>query len=95
MPVDNKKYYELKKELKNLKKDYNKYKYDFFGMILRYFYIPITFKNKYVCSYFVADILDKMNICHFEKKTYFIKPKDFNYIENLERKYQGYYLLYK
>lgn len=95
LPIESQKYYNLKKDLNNKKKNNNKYKYDFLGIILRYFYIPITFKDKYVCSYFVADILEKNDIYHFDKKTCFINPRDFNNIKNLEKKYQGYYLDYK
>ena len=95
LEIENKKYYKLKKELKKMKKEQEKYKYDFFGIILRYFFLPITFKNKYVCSYFIADILQKNDICKFNKKTCFVRPKDFIDIENIEKKYQGYYLSYK
>ena len=86
LEIENKKYYKLKKELKKMKKEQEKYKYDFFGIILRYFFLPITFKNKYVCSYFIADILQKNDICKFNKKTCFVRPKDFIDIENIEKK---------
>ena len=95
LEIENKKYYKLKKELKKMKKEQERYKYDFFGIILRYFFLPITFKNKYVCSYFIADILQKNDICKFNKKTCFVKPKDFIDIENIKKKYQGYYLSYR
>ena len=57
MKIERKKYLMLKKMIKDKKNHSLEYKYDFIGIILRYFYIPITFKNKYVCSYFIADLL--------------------------------------
>lgn len=95
LKVDKKKYLLLKKFIKDKKNHSLEYKYDFLGIILRYFYIPITFKNHYVCSYFIADILKESNIYTFKKKTCFVKPKDFNNINNSELIYQGKYLSYK
>lgn len=95
MKVERKKYLMLKKMIKDKKNHALEYKYDFLGIILRYFYIPITFKNKYVCSYFVADLLEECDVYTFKKKTCFVKPKDFNKIRDSELIYQGNYLLYK
>ena len=72
----------------------NTYKYDFLGTGLRFLYIPITFKNRYVCSYFVADVLEKSSISDFKKKTYFVKPKDFEKLNGLKEIYTGKYSSY-
>lgn len=70
------------------------YKYDFLGIVLRFIHIPIKFRNKYVCSYFVADVLEKSNICKFNKKVYFIKPKDFENLKGFNQIYEGKYIDY-
>lgn len=70
------------------------YKYDFFGIIPRFFGIPVTQENKYVCSYFVADILKKSKIYNFKKDVCLIKPQDFEKLNILNEIYTGKYNLY-
>ena len=71
------------------------YKYDFWGLIPRYFGIPFTCKNRYVCSYFVAYVLEQAGICHFDKETCLMFPKDFANLKELREIYKGQYLEYK
>ena len=73
----------------------NIYGYDYFGIVLRYLRIPIVFKNKYVCSYFVADLLKKTNVYNFDKDVCFVKPSDFDGIDNFNLIYSGKYLMYR
>lgn len=93
--VTNNQYKLLKNIIESRKNNPYNYKYDFVGIILRYFKIPITFKNKYVCSYFIADLLEQANIYNFDKKSCFVKPEDFISISCFEKIYQGDYLSYK
>ena len=93
--VEENKYNNLKQILENMEANANIYKYYYLGVALRYLYIPMIFKNKYVCSYFVADLLQKAEICNFDKKAYFMKPKDFENIKGLNEIYVGDYCLYK
>ncbi len=93
--VTNKQYNEVKKILNDMLNNNEKYKYDFFGIIPRYFGIPITIKNRYVCSYFVASILEKANIHNFEKDVCFVNPKDFENIQGFNEIYSGNYTNYK
>ena len=85
-------YNALKKIINYMKNNKEIYKYDYIGVFLRYIKVPVRFKDKYVCSFFVADILEKANIYKFDKKTCFIKPKDFENIPNLNLIYVGNYL---
>ena len=78
-----------------MKNNQDSYKYDFLGIILRYIGVPITFKNKYVCSYFVAELLKNAKIYEFDKKTCFVEPKDFENIDIFNLIYTGEYSLYK
>lgn len=76
--VTNRQYRQLKRILNKMEKNKENYKYDFVGIILRYFRIPVTFKNRYVCSYFIAELLDSCDIYKFNKKLSFIRPGDFD-----------------
>ena len=93
--VDKEKYYKLKKIINEIEKNKDLFKYDYIGICLRYFKIPIAFKNKYVCSYFIAELLEEVDIHKFDKKTYFIEPKDFKNIDDFNLIYNGFYELYK
>ena len=88
-------YNELVKRIKYMKRNSSYYGYDYLGLFLRFLKIPITFKNKYVCSYFVADLLEDVNVCNFDKKTCFIKPKDFDHVDGFNLIYSGKYVLYR
>ncbi len=92
--VEEEKYVKVKNIIEDIKKNSEKYKYDYLGIVLRFLKIPITFKNKYVCTYFVADILEKAQIYKFSKKTFFVTPEDFEEINYKKEIYSGKYLLY-
>ena len=93
--VTDKQYNDLVKIIKYMKKNKECYKYDYLGIILRYLKIPVTFKNKYVCSYFVAQLLEEANVCDFEKDTCFVGPKDFEKVNGFNLIYTGKYALYR
>jgi len=93
--ITEKQYKKVRKILKRMEHHQELYQYDFIGIVCRFFKIPVTFKNKYVCSYFVASLLEKAKIYDFEKETYFIAPKDFESIPFLNEIYHGKYLLYQ
>ena len=92
--VTDEQYDKIKERLKNMESDSESYKYDFLGCGLRWLGIPVTFKNRYVCSYFVASILQEANVCEFEKETCFVVPKDFEDIYANRAIYTGKYLRY-
>lgn len=88
-------YNNLVKIIRYMKKNSDIYSYDYLGIILRYIGIPITFKNKYVCSYFVAELLERASICSFDKNTFDVRPKDFENMRELNLIYTGKYVLYR
>ena len=92
--VTNTEYEKLNNILQEMVSQKEIYKYDFLGMFLRYFKIPYQKENKYVCSYFVADVLERSGILQFSKKTCFIEPRDFENIEKLNKIYEGFYSTY-
>lgn len=71
-----------------------KYKYDFLGIIPRYFGIPIRIKNYYVCSYFIASLLEDSKIYSFDKKTCMVIPRDFEGMSGFHEIYRGSYRKY-
>ena len=89
--IEEEKYIALCKIVKNMKENSEKYKYDYIGIILRFFKISIIFKNRYVCTYFIAKILRKSKIYKFNKKDCFVIPKDFEKIDNKVEIYSGNY----
>ena len=93
--VTDKQYKDVKKILNDMEQNSDKFKYDVWGVIPRFFGIPITFKNKYVCSYFVAYILDRAKIYKFDKRICLINPSYFEKIYKLNLIYSGSYLLYE
>ena len=95
LEITNHQYHKLKRKINYMKKHEELFKYDFLGIILRFFRLPVAFKNKYVCSYFVAKLLEDTGIWTFDKKPYFIEPKDFEKIDYIKEVYHGKYLLYK
>ena len=95
LDVNEKQYKKLKKRILYMKDHEELFKYDYIGIFLRYFKLPIIFKNKFVCSYFVAKLLEDAEICKFPKECHFIEPRDFESIDNLNEIYTGKFLLYK
>lgn len=93
--VTDKQYSDLVRIIKYMKKHSNNYNYDYLGIFLRYLKIPVSFKNKYVCSYFVAELLKEAHIYNFDKKTFFIKPKDFSKFDGFHLIYTGKYAYYQ
>lgn len=93
--VNDEQYENIQESINNMEDNIDEYKYDFIGTAFRYFNIPVKFKNKYTCSYFVASILEDNNIYNFNKDVCFVKPRDFENIEGFNNIYKGKYCLYK
>ncbi len=89
LTVDEDKYLVLKQILEEYENNPGAYQYDIIGLILRFFKIRIRRKNHYVCSQFVAEVIDKSYIYKFKKPIESIEPKDFEYIPNKEVAYIG------
>lgn len=88
--VDKKQYTDLKKILNDFEKNMDVYHYDIRGLLIRYFYTKAKCReNYYVCSQFVATVLENSNIHEFSKPTKLIKPYDFLDIPNITKVYEG------
>ena len=88
------KYEKLKNIIESMEEKKEIYKYDYLGIAYRFFNIPKTYENRYVCSYFVADVLEKSNIYKFEKDPCFIRAEDFDNVKEFNEIYAGKYHLY-
>lgn len=94
LDIDNKKYNCLRKILKEYEKNMNLYKYDLKGLIVRFFYqnSETTRENYYVCTQFVAEVLEKSGIFKFPKASCLIRPEDFNDIPGIINIFEGKFL---
>lgn len=92
--VSNHQFRQVERILKTMVKHQSLYKYDFLGLVLRIWDIPLNVKNKYVCSYFVAHVLESAKIYKFNKQTCLVRPKDFDNIPIFKEVYKGDYLQY-
>lgn len=88
-------YENIKNMLNDMKNNIDSYKYDYLGAVFRFLGLSITFKNKFVCSYFIAYLLQKNDIYAFNKQIYFLKPKDFEMLKGFTEIYSGKYLEYR
>ncbi len=91
LEIDENQYLNIKEQLDLMEETSDLYKYDFLGAFLRAFHIPAYFKNKYVCSTFVADVLEQAGVCSFEKELCFVKPIDFENISGAKEVFLGEY----
>lgn len=90
------KYNKLSKLLFDFENESNKYKYDIKGLLIRYFFDKnITRENYYVCSMFVADMLQKADIYTFNNKIEYVRPEDFNVIPNSIKIFEGLFISYR
>lgn len=87
--ISDRQYLKLASIIQYMEEHKEEYKYDFLGMAFRFFKLPVTFKKKYVCSYFVAYVLQKCDIYNFNKKTCLVKPQDFESLNGFNEIYRG------
>lgn len=87
--ITEEKYHLLTEILSEYEQNPKKYNYDIIGLLLRFFKIRVKRKNHYVCSQFVAEVIDKSSIYKFNKPFELVEPKDFDDLLNKEIMYVG------
>ena len=92
--VTDEQYAKIEERLEHMENNSDSYKYDFLGCGLRWLGMPIKFENRYVCSHFIANVLQEADVYKFEKDTSFVVPKDFEDIYANHAIYTGKYLSY-
>lgn len=93
--VTNEQYDNIQFILNAMNDEYSKYRYDYLGVVLRFFNIPVTFNYRYVCSQFVAYVLETAGIAKFNKKTCMVEPRDFSKLDGFKIIYEGRYCDYQ
>lgn len=94
LEVTGEQYAAIRGRLAQMQSNQKRYKYDFLGAALRHFGIPVSFPNRYVCSQFVAQLLEQAHVYSFGKPSYFVQPKDFEGMIGAKEIYKGVYLDY-
>ena len=89
VPITEKQYEALVRELDLFILNKNKYRYNLLGLFFVLINKSFTRKNFYFCSQFVSEILMKSSIYTSDKKTEFHKPMDLLSIKNKEFIYEG------
>lgn len=67
-------------------------KYSTLGLIMCFLRIPIKRKNRYFCSQFVAEVLQKCEVLKLKKKSSLYFPKDISKHKELKLIFQGTHL---
>lgn len=89
LTISEQQYEELKSNINRTWSNRKAYKYDVKGLVRLKINRPKPRKNKYVCSNFVADMLEVSGIKIFDKPAYMIQPKDFLNNDKLNLIYEG------
>ena len=87
--VTNEQYNNLYKNILNVSENRDKYDYDVLALIYLSRNKPREAEYKYVCSHFVADMLDQSGIKLFDQPPYAIRPNDFFNHKDLTLEYEG------
>ena len=80
--ISEEKYNNVIKLLNRFENNIDQYKYDIIGLFLKTMSLPIKREKHYVCTQFVAEILETAHIYEFGKSNLLVKPKDFEKIDN-------------
>ena len=87
--VSNESYNSAKAVLEDHEKQANRFKYNFLGVILCLLRIVRPIKNRYFCSQFVSDILQKTEAIPLAKHCSLYLPDDFTKTEGLDLCFSG------
>lgn len=79
----------LTKAVKDFEDEYRKYKYNFIGLPFMLFGKSLIRRYHFVCSQFVAYVLEKSDIYKFNKGWSIVRPMDFLEIDSLKLLYSG------
>lgn len=79
----------LEKSIQKFRDNEDKYRYNFAGLVAMLFNIPFERQHHYVCSQFVAYVLQESKAVEFEKHFTLIRPYDFKSLSDLDLVYSG------
>ena len=87
--VTNYQYEMLEKNIIKVSNNRKQYYYDIKGLVYLSMNKSRKKDNKYVCSNFVADMLEKSDISILNKPSHEVKPNDFYNLEDFTLEYEG------
>lgn len=89
LPLTQAQYAAVGRELETFISRREQLRYDFAGCFLRLVGNGTVFADRYTCSHFVAEILQRAGVCTFPKGTVFVRPADIASVPNVRRIYEG------
>lgn len=89
LDVTDSQYEDIYNNIMIVSNDRKSYDYDVMALIYLTLNKPRQVDYKYVCSHFVADMLEKSNIELFNKPSYNVRPNDFYDLDQLTLEYEG------
>lgn len=82
-------YNSIKFRIEYMMEHYELYRYNFLGLAMNFFGIPYQRRYHFLCSQFVAYVLDRYGVIKFQKNINLIKPVDFCHQPELNEVYRG------
>ena len=82
-------WFQIQKELSLFIATSHQYSYSLIGLIYCELGMPIKRKNKYFCSQFVTEVLNRSGLSLFEKPETLIRPHDYLQLSQMKIVYRG------
>lgn len=89
LKITEEQYKALEESIEEFKNNESEYRYNFAGLIAILFNIPYHRPKHYVCSQFVAYVLEQSKVIEFDKHFTLMRPYDFKSISELDLIYSG------
>lgn len=87
--ISEEQYNTLQQSINEFEKNTDRYGYNFAGLVAMLFNIPYHRQYHYVCSQFVAYVLQESNAVNFKKHISLIRPHDFAHLSEVDLVYSG------
>lgn len=88
--VSDEQYNKIVQKLNEFEENAEEYKYDIKGLLSRFFFDKdISRDNYYVCSNFVASVLEDAGVLKFDIDARNVRPEDFSNLDNIDMIYEG------
>lgn len=89
LEVTNTQYNKIYENIMNVSENREQYDYDVKALVYLSIDRPREKEYKYVCSHFVADMLEKSGVNIMDKPSFEVRPNDFYDYEGFELEYEG------
>lgn len=87
--ISEQQYLTLQKSIYDFERNKNRYSYNFVGLVAMLFNIPHHRPHHYVCSQFVAYVLQESNSVELKKHFSLMRPQDFPLLPGADLVYSG------